>query len=149
MTTPPGACDRHVYDPDQGPAPDGAGRIFPAATLAAHRRVQVRLGLQRAVVVQPNAYGTDNRSTLAAVAALEPDARGVAIVTPATPDSELARLHAAAIRGARRHVLCGTVSGEPLGSTSGEPLGSTTHDCKRNACQMGKRHCTARSAHLT
>ncbi len=67
MTTPPGACDCHVYiyDPDQGPTPDGAGRISPAATLAAYRRVQARLGLQRAVVVQPNAHGTDNRDLVA------------------------------------------------------------------------------------
>lgn len=105
MTTPPGACDCHVYiyDPDQGPTPDGAGRIFPAATLAAYRRVQVRPGRRHAVIVQRNAHGTDNRITLAVVAALGPDARDVAIVTPAMPDSELARLHAAGIRSALPH----------------------------------------------
>jgi len=95
----------HIYDAAQGLAADGAGRVMPEATLDAYRTVQTRLGLRRAVIVQPNAYGTDNTTTLAAVAALGDDARGVAIVTPATSEDELARLHRGGIRGARCHML--------------------------------------------
>lgn len=98
-------CHVHVYDPAQELAADGAGRVMPEATLDAYRAVQARLGLRRTVIVQPNAYGTDNTTTLAAVAALGDDARGVAIVTPATSGDELARLHRGGIRGARCHML--------------------------------------------
>ena len=104
---PDGACDCHIhiYSPTQGVAADGSGRVMPEATLDAYRRVQARLGLRRAVIVQPNAYGTDNTTTLSAVAVLGTDACGVAIVTPATPEAELARLHRGGIRGARCHML--------------------------------------------
>ena len=102
-----GACDCHIhiYSPTQGVAADGSGRVMPKATLDAYRGVQARLGLRRAVIAQPNAYGTDNTTTLSAVAALGTDACGVAIVTPATPEAELARLHRGGIRGARCHML--------------------------------------------
>ncbi len=106
-TVPDGACDCHVhiYNPAQGAAEDGSGWVMPWATLDAYHGVQARLGLRRAVIVQPNAYGTDNTTTLEAVAALGADACGVAIVTPATPEDELARLHRGGIRGARCHML--------------------------------------------
>ena len=102
-----GACDCHIhiYSPTQGVAADGSGRVMPKATLDAYRGVQARLGLRRAVIAQPNAYGTDNTTTLSAVAALGTDACGVAIVTPSTPEAELARLHRGGIRGARCHML--------------------------------------------
>ena len=105
MTDP--TCDSHIhiYDPAQPLAPDGSGRILPEATVAAYRVVQARLGLTRAAVVQPNAYGTDNTTTLAAIADLGADARGIAIVTPDTPIAELDRLHRGGIRGARCHML--------------------------------------------
>lgn len=107
LVPPPDACDCHVhiYGPGQGLAADGSGRVMPEATLAAYRAVQARLGLRRAVIVQPNAYGTDNTTTLAALAALGADGRGVAIVTASTPEDELGRLHRAGIRGARCHML--------------------------------------------
>jgi len=86
-------------------AADGSGRVMPEATLDAYRWVQARLGLRRAVVVQPNAYGRGNMTTLAAVAALGTAGCAVAIVTPATPEDKLARLHRGGIRGARSHML--------------------------------------------
>ena len=107
LVPPPDACDCHVHidSPRQGLASDGSGRVLPGATLAAYRTVQARLGVRRAVIVQPNAYGTDTTTTLAALSALGTDACGVAIVTPSTPEDELARLHRAGIRGARCHML--------------------------------------------
>ncbi len=106
-SVPDGACDCHVhiYDPAQGVGAGGAGRVMPEATLDVYRGVQARLGLRRAVIVQPNAYGMNNTTTLAAVAALGADACGVAIVTVDTPQEELARLHRGGIRGARCHML--------------------------------------------
>ena len=63
--------------------------------------------LSRAVVVQPNGYGFDNRCTLAAVAALGAAARGIATVPVDVADDELKRLTSMGVRGARFHLLPG------------------------------------------
>ena len=94
----------HVYD-DRYPLNPGWPVAPPTAPVASYRQVQRELGLARTVVVQPNAYGFDNRCTVDAIAALGPQARGVAIVSSDTTDAELHRLHAAGIRGARCYVL--------------------------------------------
>ena len=65
--------DRYPVDPRWTvPPPQGAGR--------AYKQVQRELGLERVVVVQPNAYGLDNRCTVDAIADLGPQARGIAII---------------------------------------------------------------------
>lgn len=99
---PPGAvdCHMHIYD-SRVPFAPAASLPHPDVTVAQYRALQARLGLSRAVVVAPSAYGADNTVTLEAIRALGPDARGVAIVDPAISDSGLDRLHAGGIRGAR------------------------------------------------
>jgi D-galactarolactone isomerase len=61
--------------------------------------MQRRLGLERVVVVQSSAYGTDNRCMLDAVAALGAGARGVAMVAADVAEAELGAL--------RRRGVCG------------------------------------------
>ena len=51
--------------------------------------------------MQPRNYATDNRVTLYAISQLGPDARGVAVVSPAVTDAELEAMHAGGIRGIR------------------------------------------------
>ncbi|GGC62718.1 2-pyrone-4,6-dicarboxylate hydrolase [Siccirubricoccus deserti] len=105
-------CHMHIYGPpDRYPvAPTNPSPVPFASDLVAYRKVQARLGLSRMVVVQPAAYGTDNRCTLDAVAALGPQAaRAVVAVTPETPMEELHRLHAAGARGARAVMLRGGI----------------------------------------
>lgn len=101
---PPGAtdCHMHVYGPPERypVAPTNPSPVPFASDLDAYRAVRARLGLTRTVVVQPSAYGADNSATLDAVAGLGA-ARAVVVVTPATTDAELQRLHAAGARGAR------------------------------------------------
>jgi D-galactarolactone isomerase len=76
------------------------------AGVADYRLLQKRLGLERVVVVQPTAYGTDNRCTLDAIAELGlAAARGVAVVGTAATDAALAALHAGGIRGVRFRML--------------------------------------------
>jgi D-galactarolactone isomerase len=106
LKAPPGACDchMHVYDvrypvDPRWPVPP------PIAPAAEYQRVQRELGLTRTVVVQPNAYAFDNRCTVDAIRDLGPQARGVATMPPDVTDAELARLHAAGIRGARCYML--------------------------------------------
>jgi D-galactarolactone isomerase len=112
LKAPPGACDCHihVYDPVVLPIVPGASRGPAGADAAGYRAVQARLGLTRAVVVQPNAYGADNGVTLAAIAALGPaSTRGVAVVRPGVGRAALDRLTAGGIRGARVHMLAGGI----------------------------------------
>ena len=52
----------------------------PHAPASAYRAVQRELGLARTVVIQPTGYGFDNRCTLAALAALGPEARAIVVV---------------------------------------------------------------------
>ena len=68
-----------------------------------------RLGLERVVVVQPSAYGMDNRCTLDAMETLGDKARGVVVVDSSIGDDELAELTAAGVRGIRFFMLPGGV----------------------------------------
>ena len=77
----PGTCDTHmhIYDARYPTAPT-ATFTPPDASVADYLKVRARLGITRTVVVQPSTYGTDNRCTLAAIAALGDSARGIAVV---------------------------------------------------------------------
>ncbi len=108
LKAPPGACDTHMHFYDaRFPTAKTALMTPPDATVADYRRLQARLGLERNVVVQPTTYGTDNRCTLEAMAALGASARGVAAVDQSVTDAELERLAKAGIRGVRFHMLPG------------------------------------------
>ncbi len=92
LATPPGACDTHMHFYDTA-APSAAGALMPGDyTLPMYRALQERLGLDRVVVVQPNAYRYDNRVTLDAVAALAGAAKAVVVVRADAADAELERL---------------------------------------------------------
>ena len=60
LPTPPGACDTHlhIYEPGFEMRASSSHPSQPA-TLAHYRELQKRLGLTRAVIVQPSAYGAD------------------------------------------------------------------------------------------
>lgn len=106
----PDACDchMHVYEDSYPLAPTATFKP-PHAPAAAYREVQRALGLSRAVVIQPTGYGFDNRCTLAAMAQLGPETRGIAVVPPDVPDAELQRLHGLGMRGVRYMMLPGGV----------------------------------------
>ena len=104
LVAPPGACDCHIhiFGPRERFALAADVAYTPAeASVEAYQELRRRLGLQRTVVIQPSAYGTDNACMLDAIARLQPQARGIAVVDPSIPDAELARLHATGIRGLR------------------------------------------------
>jgi len=109
---PPGTCDCHIHvygPPERYPEAPSAPFANPDAPLSAYREVMARLGIERAVVVQPSGYAKDNSCTLDAVAALGTAGRGVAVVDVETSDAELARLTAGGIRGARFHMMPGGI----------------------------------------
>lgn len=112
LQAPAGACDCHLHIYDAA-FPTAATAVSPGpawATVAAYQTVQRRLGLERGVVVQPTAYGFDNRCTVDAIAALGPErTRGVAVIGADIEEAELRRLTQAGIRGARFQMLPGGV----------------------------------------
>lgn len=112
---PPGACDAHCHV--FGPAarfPFSADRTYtpPDAGLEMFERLQDRLGLSRAVFVQASCHGTDNAAMLDALARGRGRYAGVAMIDDDTTDTELRRMHALGVRGARFNFV-GHLGGAP------------------------------------
>jgi D-galactarolactone isomerase len=74
-----------------------------------YRAVMQRLNLDRVVLVQPTAYGDDNRCLLDALADFKDAARGIFLVTPETPRETLKAWNEAGGRGARFFMLPGAI----------------------------------------
>jgi D-galactarolactone isomerase len=110
LKAPAGATDTHVHLYDGSAGAPGAPNpgVF---TVPMYRELQKRLGLERVVVVQPNAYRDDNRVTLESIRQIGRNARGVAVVRPGTPERELERLTKAGIRAVRIMTLHGGTLG--------------------------------------
>jgi D-galactarolactone isomerase len=109
---PPGTVDTHIHlygPPDRYPVAPTNVLPVPDAPLSAYEAVMPCLGIARCVVVQPSAYGFDNRCTLDAVTALGDRARAVVAVSPEVDDAELERMTRAGARGIRFHMLAGGV----------------------------------------
>jgi D-galactarolactone isomerase len=112
LKAPPGTCDTHlhIYGPrDVYPVAPTAAAQPPLALLEEYRKVMARLGIARVVIVQPSAYGFDNRCTMDAVQALGAAARAVVVPPRDASDDDLARLTGAGARGFRFFMLAGTV----------------------------------------
>jgi D-galactarolactone isomerase len=110
LRTPKGACDTHIHLYDGSPAAPGTPNpgIF---SVPMYRELQKRLGLERVIVVQPNAYRDDNRVTLNSIKAIGKSAKGVAVVMPKVADAELDRLTKAGICAVRIMTLHGGMLG--------------------------------------
>lgn len=122
LPLPAGACDSHVHV--FGPferyplAPERSYTPPPAPVSELLARLD-KAGLARAVIVQPSAYGTDNRSTLAASAAYPGRLRAVVVIDGTESDDDLARMHEAGARGVRLNLIS---AGGPRGTTVSEML---------------------------
>lgn len=81
-------CDCHVH-------------LDADSTLGALRTMHARIGIARSVVVQRFTAGTDTRLLEAALAEDPAVIRGVTVVDDGVTDADLARLHAAGVRGVR------------------------------------------------
>lgn len=105
---PPLACDCHAHiigAPSEYPMVMPRSYTPPPASLAAYRTMLKTIGVQRAVIVQPSFYGTDNRCTRDAVRSSGGAFRGVAVVDPNTHPDLLADMNAEGFRGARINLL--------------------------------------------
>ena len=92
-----GAAERYPYGTDLRYPP-------PLAPLEDYLALAQRLGFERFVFVQPSAYGRDNSCMLDAMRTVGAKCRGIVDVGENVPDAELARLHAAGVRGVRVNV---------------------------------------------
>jgi predicted TIM-barrel fold metal-dependent hydrolase len=110
---PPHSCDTHahIFGPaDRYPYNPVRSYTPPDASLQNYVRLLHRLGFERAVLIQPSVYGTDNRLLADALARSMTEAdgialRGVAVLDENVSDAELERLHSAGVRGARLNLL--------------------------------------------
>ena len=104
LKTPPGACDTHahIFGPvDKYPLSPKRGYNPPECTMEDYFRLHEILGIERGVLVQASAYGTDISSILDALAAAGDRLRGVAAVDKNVTDAELARMNEGGFRGIR------------------------------------------------
>jgi 2-pyrone-4,6-dicarboxylate lactonase len=108
LKAPPGACDTHAHV--CGPAtryPYSPNRIYtpPDALMAEYRHMLDTLGVERAVLVQPSVYGTDNRAMLDALDTDPERLRGVAVVDFDVDAKQVEAMHARGVRGARCNIV--------------------------------------------
>lgn len=109
-TIPAGACDchHHIYDPVRFPYVPTDTRNQPPATADCYQLLKDKLGITRSVVVQPSAYGLDNRCTLDAVKQLGiQNTRAIVVLDNTVTDAELEAMHKAGARGIRFNMNCG------------------------------------------
>lgn len=103
-TLPPQAWDCHIHvfgPPSVFPYADDRRYEPPSAPIEYYFGMQKITGLERAIVVQPTAHGTNNDAILDAIAKSGGQFKGVAAIDENTSDNELARLNAGGIVGAR------------------------------------------------
>ena len=103
-------CHHHIYNPEEFPY-IYSSLTQPAATAEDYTKLQQYLHLTRSVVVQPAAYGTDNRCTLDAVQKLGTEnTRAIVVVAPEISAEELQEMHQAGARGVRINIASGGTS---------------------------------------
>lgn len=94
-------CHIHIYDPERHPVANLPLTKSPPPSWIRYREMAAGLGFERAVVVQPNAYGFDNRCALDAVQQSDGAARAIVVIPVDTSRAQLNALDEAGARGVR------------------------------------------------
>ena len=118
---PKGACDSHahVFGPyDQFPLVEGRSYTPPEASLEALEAMMDRVGLSRAVLIHPSAYGLDHSAMLNAIAMSKFQLRGVAAVGSDVTDDTLEMFDAGGVRAVRYTEALGA-DGKPFAGAIG------------------------------
>jgi len=113
---PAGTCDSHLHvfgPPARYPLDPRRNYTPHECSLADYRQVMEAIGVDRAVLVQPSVYGTDNSALLDALRAGGAAFRGVAVLAPGTDDAALRAMHALGVRGLRLNLVNPQVVGVP------------------------------------
>lgn len=104
LKAPLGACDTHCHifgPPNIFPYSEKRRYTPPAAPVEHYLMVLDAIGVDRGIVVQPNAHATDNRVSIDAIARSGGRLMGVGRIDDETTDEELADMDAGGIRGIR------------------------------------------------
>jgi D-galactarolactone isomerase len=101
-------CHVHIYELERYPLASTSTFGPPQASWQDYTAVQRRLGLTRAILVQPTGYGYDNRCMLDALALSDGAARGIAVVRSDAPMAQLQEMHDAGVRGVRFMMIPGS-----------------------------------------
>jgi 2-pyrone-4,6-dicarboxylate lactonase len=104
VVLPPGSCDchAHIFGPQNKYRYDPKRRYTPPdALIPDYLKMLHTLGVERAVLVQPSVYMTDNSRLLDALRETNFPLRGIAVVNDNVTDKELEEMHAAGVRGLR------------------------------------------------
>lgn len=102
------ACDTHLHvfgDPTRYPLSPTRGYTPHLCSLEQYRALMRVLGVERAVLVQPSVYGTDNSALLDALEEAGPAFRGVAVPRPGIDEAGLQRMHDVGVRGFRLNLV--------------------------------------------
>lgn len=108
FTPPSGSCDchAHIFGPENlYPYTMNRSYTPPDALLSSYTSLLTTLGMDRAVIVQPSVYGTNNRATLDAVQKGGNNFRGVVVIDENITSGELAQMHKIGVRGVRFNLL--------------------------------------------
>lgn len=108
LKVPKGSCDCHAHilgPQDRFPYAPKRSYTPPDASFEDYTAMLAALGLERAVIVQPSVYGTDNRVTLDAVSRGGENFRGVAVVDDTVTPDEIRYMDDTGIRGVRMNLL--------------------------------------------
>jgi predicted TIM-barrel fold metal-dependent hydrolase len=108
---PNGSCDchAHIFGPQtRFPYVHKAAYIPPDATPEQYARMLRTIGCDRAVLVQPSVYGTDNSCMIAALSSGAFKFRGVAVIEENISDAELEDMDDAGVRGVRINLASAT-----------------------------------------
>ncbi|HEV7268236.1 MAG TPA: amidohydrolase family protein [Falsiroseomonas sp.] len=99
-------CHMHVFG-DPATYPGASNRTYSPSPkpLVEYGGIADALGIRRIVIVQPSAYGADNRCTLDALASRPDSARAVVVLDEAVPDSQLADWDTLGVRGVRLNLM--------------------------------------------
>jgi len=102
--TPVGACDSQVHifgDPTRFPTRPDAAYVVLDATVEAMLDMHKKLGIERGIIVQSTAYGSDHGALIDALKIAGSGYLGCGVVNSDVSDEDLAAMHAAGVRGAR------------------------------------------------
>ncbi|QRP49759.1 amidohydrolase family protein [Amycolatopsis sp. FDAARGOS 1241] len=113
---PPGTVDVHTHVFGPGDTfPYAPERKYTPTDASKEQLFALRdfLGIDRQVIVQATCHGADNSALVDALAAAGERARGIATIRGDEPDEELARLHAAGVRGIRLNFVRRLVDPKP------------------------------------
>ena len=108
VALPAGSCDTHVHviGPVASYPLDAQRNYTPVrCTLAMYREVMANCGINRAVLVQPSVYGSDNRQLLDALREGGAAFRGVVVPHAETSEAELDAMHTLGVRGIRLNLV--------------------------------------------